>query len=355
MVDQDRLNTLQDEIKLLKAEVKNSLASVRDYLLNMELPSSEFSTILAALAGDNADPQKMNVDSHVSDDKSGSMPQPDFTKDKPDNTADEVGQPGEFEEMLDFEDTGNDEDTSQTQPDENLTGGGGGIQEPEFMPPEDENFDEEPFNEDENEEEEDVTPEDTLEPEDELDEEEDSAEDDNEDLTEEEPELSLEEVQPMGSDQAMNELNRGIPKVNMLANLINWVARARQEIGYEQLPALLEVYGTSGHLSPELKDIILQLAEIIRDNSEVATESEIWSESILSLHGILTGGDAPLNPVISSWVDVADEAQSSAEEDIIEVGKMKDKQAKLKLVFPGDNGESKEFCINLAPEENGDS
>ena len=47
-----KLETLQEEIKLLKGEVKSSLASVRDYLLNMELPSSEFSTILAALNAD---------------------------------------------------------------------------------------------------------------------------------------------------------------------------------------------------------------------------------------------------------------------------------------------------------------
>ncbi len=159
----------------------------------------------------------------------------------------------------------------------------------------------------------------------------------------------------MESDQMINEINRGIPKVNMLANLITWVARVRQEIGYEELPALLEVYGTSGHLSPELKNIIIQLAEIMKDHSEAATEAEIWSESILSLHGILTGGDAPLNPVIPSWVDMADEAESLPEDEIIEVDKNKEKSAKLKLVFPSGNGKSKEFCINLTPEENGDS
>lgn len=347
MADENRLDTLQDEIKLLKAEVKNSLASVRDYLLNMELPSSEFSTILAALAGDNADPQKMNVDSHVSDDKAGNMPQPDFPKEKPDNAgenlANEMGQPGEFEEMLDFEDTGNEGEVPETLPEKSLPG-------QEILSPESEKAEDELPDEDEADEED-------ISPEDELDESEgdDSTEDDNDELTEEEPELPLEEVQPMESDRVMNEINRGIPKVNMLANLINWVARARQEIGYEQLPALLEVYGTSGHLSPELKDIIIHLAEIIKDNSEVATESEIWSESILSLHGILTGGDAPLNPVIPSWVDVTDEAESLAEDEIIEVDKTKEKSAKLKLVFPNGDGKSKEFCINLTPEENGDS
>jgi hypothetical protein len=341
MVEQSRLDTLQDEIKLLKAEVKNSLASVRDYLLNMELPSSEFSTILAALAGDNGDAQKMNVDSHVSNDKPMSMPQPDFTKEEPaneeKNLPDETGQPGEFEEMLDFEDTEDKaEEVAETPPED--------FKE-ETLPPEEEETEEELPDEVE-EEAEDVRPEDELgEPEG----------DETDELADEEPELPMEEVPSMENDQAINDVNRGLPKVNMLANLINWVARARQEIGYEQLPALLEVYGTTGYLSPELKDIIIQLAEIIQDNAETATASEIWSESIMSLHGILTGGDAPLNPVIPSWVDTTDEAESLADEEIIEVDKAKEKQAKLKLVFPSGNGKSKEFCINLTPEENGDS
>jgi hypothetical protein len=354
MVDENRLDTLQDEIKLLKAEVKNSLASVRDYLLNMELPSSEFSTILAALAGDNADPQKMNVDSHVSDNKAGNMPQPDFTKEKPDNAeenlANETGQSDEFEEMLDFEDSDKADEASGTQPDENLVNGEKSLPEQETLPTEGEKADDELSDEAE-------TDEEDILPEDELKESEDDENigDDNDELADEEPELPLEEVQPMESDRIIDEINRGIPKVNMLANLIVWVARVRQEIGYEQLPALLEVYGTSGHLSLELKDIIIQLAEIMKDHSEATTESEIWSESILSLHGILTGGDAPLNPVIPSWVDTTDETESLSEDEIIEVDKRKEKSAKLKLVFPNGDGKIKEFCINLAPEDNGDS
>ena len=359
MVDENRLDMLQDEIKLLKAEVKNSLASVRDYLLNMELPSSEFSTILAALAGDNAEPQKMNVDSHVANDKLRNMPQPDFINEKPEhkeeNLANETGQPDEFEEMLDFEDTDKAEETPGTAPNENMLNREPSLPEQEILPAE-ENKAEDELSDEADTDEEEILPEDTLPPEDELDESEgdDSTEDDNDEATDDELELPLEEVQPMESDPILNEINRGIPKVNMLANLINWVARVRQEIGYDELPALLEVYGTSGHLSPELKDIIIHLAEIMKDHSEVVTEAEIWSDSMLSLHGILTGGDAPLNPVIPSWVDTADEAESLAEDEIIEVDKSKEKSAKLKLVFPNGDGKDKEFCINLTPEENGD-
>jgi hypothetical protein len=124
MVEESRLDILQDEIKLLKAEVKNSLASVRDYLLNMELPSSEFSTILAALAGDNADPQKMDVDSHVANDKLENVPQPDLFEDKPDaaddSLADEADQPDEYEEMLDFEEGDKTDEQPEESPDDGM-------------------------------------------------------------------------------------------------------------------------------------------------------------------------------------------------------------------------------------------
>ncbi len=359
MVTEKRLDTLQDEIKLLKAEVKNSLASVRDYLLNMELPSSEFSTILAALAGDNANPQKMDVDSHLPNSRvDNAPPKPSFLEDKPNNEKksqdNEPDQPGEYDDLLDFEDMGKGAQASEELPDEGMlfeednTMGKDSLQPqtkraPEVMP-DNTALDEE-----------DGSPEDTLLPEEASDayDDSDTVQDDNDELLDEEPELPAEEVKPMEYEPVKNEVNQGIPKVNMLANLINWVAKAGREIGYEQLPTFLDVYGISGHLSPELKDVIIHLAEITRDNTDVATDSEIWSQSILSLHGILTGGDAPLNPVIPSWVDAADAAESSAEDEIIEIDKAKEKRAKLKLVFPNGNGENKEFCIDLAPEENG--
>ena len=343
MVDENRLDNLQDEIKLLKAEVKNSLASVRDYLLNMELPSSEFSTILAALAGDEANPQKMNVESQVSDGTSDSMPKQEYIPE----------QPGEFEDLLDFEESGKeDEDSGETPDGSNL------YEDDDALQPETE---EEPATlpDEEMQEEEEGVPEDTLLNEEESDEDELSEEEPDEtvedmipqDENDEELELPLEEVQPMEYNQINTEINQGIPKVNMLANLINWVARAKQEIGYEQLAKFLEVYGVSGHLSPELKEVIIHLAEIAKELPDTANDAEIWSQSMLSLHGILTGGDAPTNPVIPSWVDVTDAAELSDEEEIIEIDKSKQKRAKLKLVLPGGNGKSKEFCIDLASDD----
>ncbi|MFH1003279.1 MAG: hypothetical protein V1780_03965, partial [Chloroflexota bacterium] len=57
------------------------------------------------------------------------------------------------------------------------------------------------------------------------------------------------------------EVSRPAPQVNMLANLVRWVALARREIGNEQLPTFLDVYSFSENLSPELREIILGLAE----------------------------------------------------------------------------------------------
>jgi hypothetical protein len=139
----------------------------------------------------------------------------------------------------------------------------------------------------------------------------------------------------------------------MLANLINWVARANREIGREQIPTFLEVYGISGHLSPELKDVIIHLSEITTAESDAVSSNDIWSESMLLLHGILTGGDAPLHPIIPSWKD--EDLKKAAEEEIIEVDKGNDRPVKLKLVFPNGEGKDQEYCIDLMPQAEGEN
>ena len=77
---------------------------------------------------------------------------------------------------------------------------------------------------------------------------------------------------------------------------------------------------------------------------------------MLSLHGILTGGNAPLFPLKPAWNDGASETQSGEEEVIeTEVEKVKDAPMKLKLVFPNGDGKGKEYCINLTPEADDES
>src|SRR4030042_5293854 len=105
MEDEQRIDNIQDEIKLLKGELKNSLASVRDYLLNMELPFSEFSTILAALSGDSSNAHPLGADGDFAN-KPEDMPEPNFDEEKPEEEGltDEMEQPEEDDNLLDLGD-----------------------------------------------------------------------------------------------------------------------------------------------------------------------------------------------------------------------------------------------------------
>src|SRR3972149_1930829 len=108
MAAEKKLETLQDEIKLLKGELKQSLASVRDYLLNMELPSSEFSTILAALGSDGD--QKVTMKgafSNPNDNTAAVEPESEITEAEPGATEeealDESETPPEDEDLINVE------------------------------------------------------------------------------------------------------------------------------------------------------------------------------------------------------------------------------------------------------------
>ncbi len=119
MEDEQRINNLQDEIKLLKGELKNSLASVRDYLLNMELPSSEFSTILAALSGDTANPQPLSSAAADLAEEAGDMPEPNLEEENPEDAemANELEEPTVDESGLDMPEENQDVTDSLPQED----------------------------------------------------------------------------------------------------------------------------------------------------------------------------------------------------------------------------------------------
>lgn len=344
MPDEKRIETIQDEIKLLKGELKQSLTSVRDYLLNMELPSSEFSTILAALGSEGEQkvtmkgtfaPPQENMPAGGQDELAETASE-DVGGDG-ETIEDESELPGEDEDLIDVENPLEDEE-SETLTEGGLPGGGGGgggggstAPQEALLAPENAIADEE-----------------ANEPGEQPDEEDEPIMS--------EPEMPEEEEQPVSYDKTIaattgddEEIGSTVPKVNMLTNLMNWVSRAKKEIGCDQLPMFLEVYGISGHLSPELKEVILHFSEITAEHPEAITNAELWSQLMLSLHGILTGGDAPLHPVIPAWNEGDAEP---AEEEIIEVDKNKEKEepVKLKLVFPAGDGKSKEFCIDLNPE-----
>ncbi len=356
MSNEKRLETLSEEIKLLKGEIKNSLTSVRDYLLNMELPSSEFSTILAALSGDNSG-QKLNLDGKLDDSKKAD----EAIKEEEDVPTDDIEQPPMDENLLDMEQPedlledipedapllGEEEqdgalDTEDQEQPEDM------IEETEDMVPPEGEIEEEELGEggEEGETEEEIEEEmPAAEP---VDEEEELPEAENDETG---PEMNnpVEEEQPMELERTTAEATQGTPRVNMLANLINWVAKAKKDIGGELLPTFLDVYGVSGHLSLELKEVILHLADRTDEKTEPCTDAEVWSQAMLSLHGILTGGDAPLNPAIPLWKD----SLAEQDEEIIEVDKQ-EKPVKLKLVFPNGNGKEKEYCLDFMPETDGD-
>lgn len=197
------------------------------------------------------------------------------------------------------------------------------------------------------------------------------------------------------------------PQVNLLANLVRWVSAARKEIGAEQLPTFLDVYSSTGNLSPELRKVILQLAGVVIDpvaESKASSRSQllveqlaaflevhnvggqlspelkdcilrfvnlivgqtmetdtnaanIWSRLILELHGILAGGGTPLRPFGSSSEAQENEAkedvaQPEGETPPTESHKEKpsngsdNEQFKLKFVVPGGNGKKdREFYV----------
>ena len=150
-------------------------------------------------------------------------------------------------------------------------------------------------------------------------------------------------------------IDQSTPRVNLLSNLIRWVASAKKDLGDEQLAAFLEVYGVSGNLSPELKEIILNLVEVTEAAPADTSAADVWSRLILELHGILTGGYAPLHTVTPLWKDEAGGAELEEEvpEDEPE-DKQEDKPLKLKLGFTDGEGKDKEFSVDLTPEAGGE-
>ena len=183
--------------------------------------------------------------------------------------------------------------------------------------------------------------------------------------------------------------------------MICWVSDAKRKIGVEQLPDFLNVYGVSGNLSPEMKDFILHLADILEPQppditstnywSKFITEQlstfldihsiteqispelkesiirfidaivqqatavtsvaaaekntgDIWRQLILELHGVLSYGGVELVPLKPFSGHFAKEQGQDKTKD------KEDKSAKLKLVFPNGKGIEKEFSIDLIPE-----
>ena len=209
-----QLQAIETELKLLKGELKQTLTSVRNHLLDTGLPASGFSTITPKPGNGGRQPVAMK-------DSLPQIPADEAIADPDSQPAGEMKP--EIEETFEGAD-------------------------PFLVIPE-------------------LPPEDTL------------------------PEYR----------QMNRQVDKSVPGVNLLANLIGWISGARREIGDEQLSTLLEIYGLSGHLSPEMKDTILNMAVITSEKTGGNSPAESWSNSMLALHGILTGSDAPLHPMKPRW------------------------------------------------------
>ena len=307
-----KLETLESEFKLIKGELKQTLVSVRDYLMNIKLTPPE-----GAAGGEppDLDITKIIMAGAIGrgSDAPDALPPLNINLTTPAAGERAVGKaadtsPSPAGDMTTVKAT----DTSQSLIGDRATGKRTNVSQ---------------------------LPEDELM---------------LEELYEEESEESLAPgagLPGLSSDYEKigGEVNhQSAPAVNLMANLVRWVANAKKELGSEQLATFLEVYGISGHLSPELKEAIQYLADTSSEQSMDASAVDIWSQLLLQLHGILTGGDAPLHPLKPFWSDDAVEAQLKeieADED-----KQEDKPLKLKLVL-SNGSKDKEFTIDLDPEK----
>jgi len=309
MAVDDRVAILENEFKLIKGELKETLASVRDYVTSFELPPPGDNDYMMKFI-DGEDEQKLIMGGAIAHNSDVSVTQQALSQD--------VNSPGASPEV------GKPVDNLPADTPDSSTAAGTPLASPTYQA---------------------------------------AAPDESIKKVPERTELPSGYGVPgmgyTGEEEILGRGNRGIigeesdlstPQVNLLSNLIRWASCAKRDIGSEQLATFLEVYGISGHLSQELKDVILHLVEITEPQSAHASIADIWSKLILELHGILTGGEAPLCIVKPFWKDgseiLPEEAQSEVAED-----ESADKPLKLKLVLSNGDGAEKEFSIDLSPEE----
>jgi hypothetical protein len=325
MATEDRVKVLEGEFKLIKSELRQTLGSVRDFLLDLKLPpmQEEPGTVKENDSlvnnpeaaekpkdksgngdnGDNGDYSNSGNNGFGDDEMPQSQdPMPDFSS---------LGQPPE----------GQAAETNETSKEEPAS---------EALPPLDFDSDEDGLSSGD-------IPGQTKGKNRSVDENEADGAD------AEEADDSKKEVR----EDKGGSCRPTTPQVNMLANIIRWVSMAKKEIGSAQLPVFLDVYATTGSLNPEMKEIILHLADVATnpaladetpENGQVISEqlklcmeinrsagqlpddiklkiqrltelllqqsiyynkADVWSMLLVDLHGILTGGGSSLRSLQS--------------------------------------------------------
>lgn len=203
---------------------------------------------------------------------------------------------------------------------------------------------------------------------------------------------------PAADSTEKEEKPKSPSQVNMLANLIRWVSAAKNQIGIQQLPILLDVYGMTGNMTAELKQTILHLAEVIVEpaggkdatslwgqmmkeqmsrfldvygiSGQLAPElktsilhlveaiaqrppetnsADTWSRLILELNSILAMDSSLDSLKPFGYLSKKKEAEDSHEEEG-EEEQDDDQPIKLRFAVPLRGGEEREFSINLTPD-----
>ena len=359
MAVDDQVKVLEDEFKLIKSELRQTLVSVRDFLMDLKLPpmqeeptappeeipvaNNQASEPLAS-GNQNNSPQSNGNGGGTTPGANNPMPQPqnqdvqDIVP-KMDEPIEEESNNMEIEDLqdLDIEDPEDNGMTSGEIPSDKKAEDK--IEKPDAVP------------------------------------------------------------QPNGKDR-IPVAGSADSQVNLLANLVRWVSTAVREIGKEQLTAFLDVYAVGGNMSEELKGVILHLAEVVADpvsethssektpiiNEQITlcmeinslsgqlpdelkksirhlmeiliqqtvqtNKADIWSKLLLELNGILSGNTDSLQYLITRESREAEQLKKEQEalekaENCLENAPQKKavKPAKLRLVLPGSDGSEQELDL----------
>ena len=100
---------------------------------------------------------------------------------------------------------------------------------------------------------------------------------------EEEPQSQIEEENQLDrlpeqyrDEERSEQVAGSTPQVNLLGNLLRWVSVATREIGNEQLPTFLDIYSVTGGLSPETREVILRFADVVAQQPAYASVDSVW-------------------------------------------------------------------------------
>lgn len=79
--------------------------------------------------------------------------------------------------------------------------------------------------------------------------------------------------------------------VNLVSSLTRWATVAKQRVGEQRLKEILDLYSQSGHLKPDLRQLIEQIFNLVGESGpEVGEDAQGCLDLIFHLHGILAGG-----------------------------------------------------------------